>query len=604
MNTLFDTTPATEADTSAIRVQLTALIEEAEIGILPLIVVIEAEGNPFDEDGLIRALRILQSGNMLAIDGMQLDALRVPLSDLLAHANCRVRCLDAKQVILWLHKYGIKVAPTLDITAAANLVDHVFGTPPVPTLEKLAQDVIGMLRKDRNLLLFYQHVLHPAILAIARMEITGVAIDLDALNQLRSALMQEIARCDTALLELLPAKLESAYWRELERRRAQGRVVITPDLLAKWLYSPQGLNLKPTELTNTGKPSTTKDALAKLRYHPHAKQIVDHYSAGKGARTMLATFVDGFRADICRDGRLHPTYHMTKSGGGGTVTGRLSAQHPAIQTIPHKGAFAEGFRRAFTAPAGYRVFSADYAQGELRVIAEVANETNMLQAFADNLDLHCVTAAKIHRLPLADFLAWKDTPGKQEEFQALRNGAKAANFGLLYGMGAEGFAHYATNYGLQMSSKEAQEIIRSFYDAYPALEQWKQHTLSLARKHGYVQSPLGRIRYAPNISTPNSSARAAAERALINAPIQSTLSDITLMALCAIQEKYGQSQDVIPVAMVHDAIWGYARADRIDALCTAIKATMESIDFAPLGWQPRVAFTADISHGATLNDCK
>jgi hypothetical protein len=236
--------------------------------------------------------------------------------------------------------------------------------------------------------------------------------------------------------------------------------------------------------------------------------------------------VDGFLKHLRPDGRLHPTYFLAHGeydshddDDSGTVTGRLSAKDPAFQTLPKKTVWAKKIRSCFIAPPGKVALSLDYRQGELKVVACVAKEKTMLTAYEKGLDLHAVTGAKLGGVPLEEFLSWKDSadPKTVALFDKYRGSAKPANFGLLYGMGVEGFQAYAwAMYGLKLTYEDAESMRNAFFELYPGLTGYHDMQRQTVRISEAVRSPLGRIRHLPMIRSWDRAIKSKAERQAIN----------------------------------------------------------------------------------------
>lgn len=268
-------------------------------------------------------------------------------------------------------------------------------------------------------------------------------------------------------------------------------------------------------------------------------------------------------------------------------------------TIPKKTAWAKKLRACYPAPPGHLIFAADFSQGELKVVACVAEEENMLNAFRHKMDLHSVTAAEFMGISYDEFKALEKTD--PYTYTLMRTGAKAGNFGLLYGMQAPGFRNYARiNYGFHMTPEEAEERRHKFlYTLYPGLPVYHEDAEHYVKRHGYIESPLGRIRHLPLINSPDGKSRSDAIRQAINAPIQSTLNDLTFFALAKMRE---QVPELRFMGMVHDQILAYVPEDRAEE---AAKAALEVMDNLPikkeLGWDHAIPFTADGELGPRMS---
>ena len=295
-----------------------------------------------------------------------------------------------------------------------------------------------------------------------------------------------------------------------------------------------GLNLRPRSFTETGKVSTAMDHVNLFKDVPEALPFIEAMERYQSASKTLSTYIVGFRKHLRSDGRLHPTYWFFSGdkarGDGGTVTGRLSARDPAFQTIPKHTTWGKRIRKCYTAPEGHVVGEFDYSQGELKVVACVANEENMLAAYMAGKDLHTLTASGMLGLTYEQMMELKATD--PDTFGTYRQYGKPCNFGLLYGMSANGLRDYAAaSYGVVFSEKQAAEFRAAFFETYPMLPVYHNAYKNMAKRDGFVESPLGRRRNLPLIRSPLGDIKAGAERQAINSPIQATLSDMLCWAV-------------------------------------------------------------------------
>ena len=305
-----------------------------------------------------------------------------------------------------------------------------------------------------------------------------------------------------------------------------------------------------------------------------------------------------------------PTFGVTVQGDHSHVTngivthntGRLSAKDPAFQTLPKKTAWAKKIRECYVAPPGKALIQADYSQGELRVVACVANEKQMLAAYATGLDLHAVTGAKLAKVPLDDFLSWKGSsdPMAAALFEKHRTNAKPANFGLLYGMGVDGFMAYAwANYGIRLTHAEAEQLRNAFFELYSGLLSYHDRQRETVRLTEMVRSPLGRIRHLPMIRSWDRQVKSKAERQAINSPIQSCLSDMMLWAIALIDQAY-PGGEIEVVGMIHDALIAYVPEQDAAQWGGRAAEIMSNLPFHEVGWKPQLKFTVDVEAGPNL----
>lgn len=472
-----------------------------------------------------------------------------------------------------------------------------------------AEALKAELMQDRDLTRFYVELLHPSSRVFEKLERVGVCIDREKYRVLEADLENEIAEKHAAIIDLIPERIKAKH-------HGKPLSITRKDLMIDFLFTPRGLNLKPREFTAKSNelyeqgdlkawertPSTAMEHLEQFDDVPEAQEFVTLLRAFNSANKTLTTYVRGFLKHLRSDGRFHPTYMLHKGDYGveldsGTVTGRSSAKDPAIQTVPKHTKWAKRLRECYIAPPGHVILNRDFKAGELRVAAVIAQELTLMQAFLDNIDPHVLTASRLNGYALDDFMALKKTD--ETLFKELRQGAKAGNFGLLYGMSAGGFQIYArVAYGVNLSLSEAQKMRDLFlYDLYPRLPQWHDEVRTRAKLHGYIRSPLGRIRHLPLINSRFNKQRCDAERQAINSPVQSTLSDLTQLSMVLIDREYG-SHTLLPSLMCHDAIQFYAPEDEVDLW---VARTGDIMDHLPIketfGWESPIPFLTDAEVG-------
>lgn len=460
--------------------------------------------------------------------------------------------------------------------------------------------------KDPKLTRFYTKILHPAVRSYEQVERTGVLVDLDYYLSLEQELLQEMEYIRKEAFKIIGGRILAKHKENTSLTKAA--------LLIDYLFSPLGLNLKPKLHTPKGQISTTADHLDMFAMHPKAEPFIALFRRYAVASKVLSTYVlkrnkegvisGGFLSHLRNDGRFHPTYFFYNGGDdeGGTITGRLSARDPAFQTLPKHNAWAKKLRKAFIAPPGYLLMSHDYSQGELKIAACIANEENMIAAYREGLDLHAVTASSMAGYTWEQFLELlKTDPEKAGELRQL---GKAGNFGLIYGMSPEGFIDYAFfTYGVKLSSQQAEETHGKFFDTYPGLRLWHMRAKEAGRKNKYVRSPLGRVKHLPHIDSYDSMVRSKAERQAINAPVQGTLSDLSLWAT-SIFWKRGWLKEVPVIGMVHDQLLSYVPEDKWEEYEQRNREVMENLPFKEIGWAPQLQFTVDGEIGKNLGEMK
>lgn len=470
---------------------------------------------------------------------------------------------------------------------------------------RVSESIIGELKEKRNLSRLYVRILHPAVRAFEKIERRGLLVDQEKFAQLDDDLSKEISSLESQAFDMMPTKIVAKYRDNL----SLGRSIILKDFL---FTHPSGLKLKPKMVTAAKKePSTAADHLSMFEDHAVAGPFIKLLGEWNGAVKTQGTYVRGFLNHLRPDGRFHPTY-MLYNGSmygddklGGTTTGRTSAKDPAVQTLPKHTKWAKRLRECYIAPPGFKFFQCDFSQGELRVTACVANEKTMLEAYRNGKDLHAVTGAKLAGMDYDEFFGLKETD--EDVFDMYRSRAKPANFGLLYGMGANGYREYArTGYNLVLTEAEAEQQRGAFFDLYSGLLTWHDNYKAIARNFGMVESPLKRVRHLPLINSKDNGLRSQAERQAINSPIQSCLSDMCLWAISLVEDRYasdGLYGDLQIVGMTHDSIYGYVREDRLDLVARVIDV-MQALPFDQFDWEPQIPFPADAEIGDTLATLK
>ncbi|MDI9337909.1 MAG: DNA polymerase I [Alphaproteobacteria bacterium] len=270
--------------------------------------------------------------------------------------------------------------------------------------------------------------------------------------------------------------------------------------------------------TKTGQLATGEEVLIKLaKHYPIVQNILDYRELSK----LLSTYILALPEMINpKTQRVHTSYSQTVA-----VTGRLSSNYPNLQNIPIRTTKGQGVRKAFIPQDdGWVIASADYSQIELRIIAAMSGDTNMIEAFKNDKDIHIATAAKVFGIP-------ESAVTKEQRYQA-----KSVNFGLIYGQGAFGLSE-----NLKISNKEAKSIIESYHIQFSGINRFKQNNIEFARKHGFVETLVGRKRYLSDINSQNFTIRSFAERNAINSPIQGTAADMIKMAMIKIQASLKQA---------------------------------------------------------------
>ncbi|MBB1610410.1 MULTISPECIES: DNA polymerase I [unclassified Pseudomonas] len=374
----------------------------------------------------------------------------------------------------------------------------------------------------------------PLVPVLARIERNGALVDANLLGLQSRELGEKMVELERKSFELAGQEFNLG----------------SPKQLGAILYEKLGLPVLAK--TATGQPSTAENVLADLAEQDYElpKVIMQYRSLSK----LKSTYTDKLPEQINpRTGRIHTSYHQAVA-----ATGRLSSTDPNLQNIPIRTAEGRRIRQAFVAPAGCRLLSADYSQIELRIMAHLAQDEGLLDAFRHDRDVHRATAAEVFGLPLEEV-----TPEQ-------RRRAKAINFGLIYGMSAFGLAKQ-----IGVERKEAQAYIDRYFARYPGVLAYMERTRAQAAEQGYVETLYGRRLYLPEIGSKNAAMRKAAERTAINAPMQGTAADIMKLAMVAVDDWLQASGiDARVILQVHDELVLEVREDLVEEVAAKLRDLM------------------------------
>ena len=395
----------------------------------------------------------------------------------------------------------------------------------------------------------------PLARVLGDMELCGFLVDTKGLKSLSEELRNRIEVIEKEIFSLVGYEFN----------------LNSPKQLGVALFEKLGLPAK--KKTKSGY-STNAEVLESLRYaHPAVGLLLEYRQLAK----LKSTYTDGLQDCVAADGRIHSTFNQTEAR-----TGRISSLEPNLQNIPVRTAEGRRLRGYFTAPEGRVLCDADYSQIELRVLASIAKDKNMIEAFRSGTDIHTVTASQVFGLTI-DMV----TP-------ELRSRAKAVNFGIVYGIGA-----FSLSKDIGVTRAEADSYIKNYLATYPQVAEYMEKTIEDAKKNGFVTTLYGRRRRLPELSSSNGNLRAFGERAARNAPIQGTAADIIKLAMIRVFERLKTD---VPTArlilQVHDEL--IVECDRKDAenVCRLLETEMENAaDLA-------VRLTADAHSGKTWLEAK
>jgi DNA polymerase-1 len=378
---------------------------------------------------------------------------------------------------------------------------------------RLHNELWPQIQENPGLLYVYEQIEMPAMRVLGIMERNGIRID----SVLLAKQGQQVGK---RLLELEG---------EIHQLAGQPFNIQSPKQIAEILFGQ--LELPVIKKTPSGAPSTDEEVLQKLAEdYPLPARILDYRSLAK----LMSTYIEKLpRMADPKTGRVHTNFSQATA-----VTGRLASSDPNLQNIPVRTEEGRRIREAFIPADGCKLLSADYSQIELRIMAHIAEDENLLEAFRTGKDVHQATAAEIFGVPLGD------VNSEQRRY------AKVINFGLIYGMSAFGLAG---NLGIERSA--AQNYIAKYFDRYPGVAQYMERTRIEARENGYVETVFGRRLWLPEIKGSNGPRRQGAERAAINAPMQGTAADLIKLAMIAAQNWLEQEQlQTKMLLQVHDEL--------------------------------------------------
>jgi DNA polymerase-1 len=380
----------------------------------------------------------------------------------------------------------------------------------------------------------YERLERPLVECLARMERRGVAIDRDMLSRLSGDLAQGMARLEDEVTRIVGAPFNLG----------------SPKQLGDILFGQMGL--PGGKKTATGAWSTSASVLDDLAAEGH--QLPARILEWRQLSKLKSTYTDALPGFVNpATGRVHTSYALAA-----TTTGRLSSSEPNLQNIPVRTEEGRKIRRAFVAPKGRKLISADYSQIELRLLAHIADIPALKKAFADELDIHAMTASEMFGVPIAGM------PGE------IRRRAKAINFGIIYGISAFGLANQ-----LSIAREEAGAYIKKYFERFPGIRDYMEATKKAARANGYVTTLFGRKCHYPRITASNPSERAFNERAAINAPLQGSAADIIRRAMTHMDEALARAGlSAMMLLQVHDELVFEAPDDEVEATLPVVAKVM------------------------------
>lgn len=383
----------------------------------------------------------------------------------------------------------------------------------------------------------FEEVENPLVPVLVDMEYEGVGIDVNFLKEYSKELEREIKIAEDSVYQQAGIVFNLA----------------SPKQLGEVLFEKMRLDDKAKK-TKTGQYATGEDVLAKLR---NKHQIVDNILVFRELSKLKSTYVDALPTMINpRTGRVHTSFNQAIA-----VTGRLSSVDPNLQNIPIRTDRGREIRKAFISRGeGWTLISADYSQIELRIVAAISGDENMIKAFVDNKDIHTATAAKVYGV------------AENEVTGDMRRAAKAVNFGIIYGQSAFGLAE-----SLGISRTEAKTIIDNYFTEFSSIKKYMDSTINFARENGYVETLMGRKRYLRDITSANQTVRGYAERNAINSPIQGTAAEMIKLAMIKVHHALKKTNlRTRMILQVHDELVFDVPEEEVNEVKQLIKENMES----------------------------
>lgn len=487
---------------------------------------------------------------------------------------------DGKNLITILTKHNIEVKKFIfDTVVAAYLIDSAKSNYPLEVLinEYLMKEVKGEgdelicnamasmkelyeYLKDRidkeGMDELYYEVEHPLISILSSMEAIGFNVNREKLDELAVKFKEEISRTEKEIYELCEEEFN----------------VSSPKQLGKILF--EKLDLPVIKKTKTGY-STNAEVLEKLMdKHPVVEKIIYYRQITK----LNSTYVEGLKNVIDEDGAIHSSFNQTV-----TTTGRLSSTEPNLQNIPVKYEMGREIRKVFIPQESTDVLlSCDYSQIELRVLAHMSDDKNMIDAFNHHSDIHTKTASEVFKVPV------------EEVTPLMRSRAKAVNFGIVYGI-----SDFSLSQDLKITRKEAAEYMEIYFDRYPKIKGYLESVKEEAKEKGYVLTVLNRRRFIPEIKSSNKIVKALGERLAMNAPIQGSAADIIKLAMVKVYNRIKKENlESQMILQVHDELILNVKENELEIVKALVKEEMENV------LKMSVTLEVDTNIGNTWYDAK
>ena len=507
------------------------------------------------------------------------EALNI-IKELMENEDIKKIVHDSKALITILNKEGIQLNNLeFDTAIAAYIIDSSKGKYDLPSLvyrflgDEPTGDNDEVLLKsssyikelylklknnihEENMDDLYYNIELPLVYVLSSMEAEGFNVDEKVLNELQEKFKIEIDRTQKEIYELSEEEFN----------------INSPKQLGKILF--EKLDLPVIKKTKTGY-STNADVLEQLKEkHPIIEKIIYYRQITK----LNSTYVEGLKNVVDNDGAIHSSFNQTV-----TTTGRLSSTEPNLQNIPIKYEMGREIRKVFIPKEeGDILLSCDYSQIELRVLAHMANDENMIDAFKHHSDIHKKTASEVFNVPL------------EEVTSQMRSSAKAVNFGIVYGI-----SDFSLAQDLKITKKEASQYMSVYFDRYPKIKAYLEGTVEKAKEDGYVLTILNRRRFIPEIKSSNKIVKALGDRLAMNAPIQGSAADIIKIAMVKVYNRLREEKlKSTLILQVHDELILNVKSDEVDKVRNLVKEEMEN------AVNLKVPMEVDINEGTTWYEAK
>lgn len=462
---------------------------------------------------------------------------------------------SSKSDIKYLKKYGIEMANYFDIEIARYVLYAGLPKLEPASVEEFVETRKQLQQKmeEAEVLHLYKDVEMPLVEVLADMEDVGFKVDAEELDILDKKYSEELERVKREIWNLAGEEFN----------------INSPRQVAHILFEKLGLTS-----FNNKKQSTSFAILDDIRdQHEIVEKIIEFRKIGK----LLSTYINVYK-EICKTSGhiIHTTFNQTL-----TATGRLSSSEPNMQNIPTRNEEGKNLRKIFVSRfENGKIISADYSQIELRLLANLANEETMIDAYNNGVDIHTKTASEIFRVPV------------DQVTSDLRRDAKAVNFGIIYGISDYGLAQ-----NIKTSVAKAKDYIENYFDRYPKIKQFMDANVEFARQNGFIKSHLGRIRHIPDVKSSNANVRKFGERVAMNMPLQGTASDVIKMAMIEVWKKLKEYNCNL-ILQVHDELIVDCADEDVAKVEKVLADCMQSIvKFA-------VPLTVSVSSGSNLFECK